>query len=274
MSSPTGNRLLVILAVALLAGAGAWWWTSRPAPVAPEPSPPEPAPVAVAPPAPEVPPVANPLPPAPPESGPLPPLADSDGPVAAVLSGVFGEEAVMQWLVPDSVVRRFVAAVDNLPRPIVSDRFRPLKGPEEPPVVTRRPPKEPGGEETILLGDGNYHRYDPYMKILRATDPATIAAAYQRLYPLFQQTYEDLGYPGQYFNDRLVGVIDHLLETPTLPRPVLLVQPSVLYEFADPAIESLSAGQKLLLRMGPSHATVVKAKLKALRSLIAAPAVK
>ena len=114
----------------------------------------------------------------------------------------------------------------------------------------------------------------PRLHVLDNVDPATIAAVYQRLYPLFQQTYEDLGYPGQYFNDRLVGVIDHLLETPTLPRPVLLVQPSVLYEFADPAIESLSAGQKLLLRMGPSHATVVKAKLKALRSLIAAPAVK
>ena len=37
----------------------------------------------------------------------------------------------------------------------------------------------------------------------------------------------------------------------TCTGPVKLVQPSVVHKFADPKLESLSAGQKLLIRMGP-----------------------
>ncbi len=37
---------------------------------------------------------------------------------------------------------------------------------------------------------------------------------------MLQQTYEELGYPGEYFNDRLVAVIDHLLQTPQPQEPL------------------------------------------------------
>jgi len=43
--------------------------------------------------------------------------------------------------------------------------------------------------------------------------------AYFKLYSLFQQSYEDLGYPGQYFNDRLVEVIDDMLRAPEVQAP-------------------------------------------------------
>ena len=95
-----------------------------------------------------------------------------------------------------------------------------------------------------------------------------LVALYQRWYPLLQQSYEDLGYPGRYFNDRLVTVIDHLLETPNVKGPIELTQPNVLFEFADPQIEALSSGQKLLLRMGPDNAKRVQAKLKELRRAV------
>ena len=49
---------------------------------------------------------------------------------------------------------------------------------------------------------------------------ARAVALYARLYPLFQQAYEELGYPGRYFNDRLVEVIDDLLATPEPTGPV------------------------------------------------------
>ena len=48
------------------------------------------------------------------------------------------------------------------------------------------------------------------------------------------------------------------------------MRPNVYYEFADPALESQSAGRKLLLRMGPGNAARVKAKLTEIRSRIAA----
>ena len=39
----------------------------------------------------------------------------------------------------------------------------------------------------------------------------------------------------------------------------------MLYVYADPELESLSAGQKILVRMGPANAAVVKDKLRQIR---------
>jgi hypothetical protein len=105
--------------------------------------------------------------------------------------------------------------------------------------------------------------------LVQAADAKQVTAVYLHYYPLFQQAYEDLGYPDDYFNDRMVDVIDHLLATPTPTGPIKLTQPKVFYEYADPVLEALSAGQKLLLRMGPANATQIKAKLKELRAEIA-----
>ena len=52
--------------------------------------------------------------------------------------------------------------------------------------------------------------------------------------------------------------------------PIELTRPNVLYTFADPTLEALPAGQKLLIRMGPDNAAVIKAKLRELRSIVTA----
>jgi len=111
-------------------------------------------------------------------------------------------------------------------------------------------------------------------------DTERAVALYRRLYPLLQRAYEDLGYPGKYFNDRLVAVIDLLLETPEpsgalkveLPEirgPLKPTRPWVLYRFSDPALEGLSSGQKILLRMGRENEKRLKAKLVEFRRQIA-----
>ena len=64
--------------------------------------------------------------------------------------------------------------------------------------------------------------------------------------------------------------IDHLLATPDLAGPIQLARPSVMYVYADPALEALSSGQKTLLRMGPQNAAVIKAKLIELKTAVAA----
>lgn len=55
--------------------------------------------------------------------------------------------------------------------------------------------------------------------------------------------------------------IGRLLETPDLPQPIKLVRPSVMYKFANPRVERLSAAQKQLIRMGPKNIKVIKEKL-------------
>jgi len=70
----------------------------------------------------------------------------------------------------------------------------------------------------------------------------------------------------------LIPIIDHLLATPDISEPIQLVQPKVLYQFADPELEKCSWGQKTLIRMGPANAAAVKTKLREIRASIAVKA--
>jgi hypothetical protein len=204
--------------------------------------------------------IRNPVP-IPADTKPLPPLQDSDPDVRESLVGVFGGRSISQFLVPENLVRHIVVTVDNLPRKKVATELRPVK-PTPGATVTATQ-----GDITTL-GSANFERYAPLIKVVRSTDTAVLTNVYFKLYPLFQQSYEDLGYPGQYFNDRLVEVIDDMLRAPDVQGPIELTQPKVFYEYADPKLESLSAGQKLLLRMGPANEAIMKAKLRELRKAI------
>jgi len=42
-----------------------------------------------------------------------------------------------------------------------------------------------------------------------------------------------------------------------------------MYLYADPKLESLSAGQKTLIRMGPANEALIKDRLRALRAILA-----
>jgi len=207
------------------------------------------------------PPIANPIPGAA-GAAALPALNDSDQVVQDSLAGVLGRVPVEQFLVPQNIVRHIVVTVDNLPRRKVAVELRPVKPtPGQTAISTQ-------GEITTLSA-GNFERYAPLVRVVQGADVRALAVVYQRLYPLFQQAYEDLGYPGKYFNDRLVEVIDHLLEAPEIAAPIQLVQPKVMFEYADASLESRSAGQKLLIRMGPANARIIKAKLREFRAEVA-----
>ena len=199
--------------------------------------------------------------PAAPES--LPALDDSDSMMRESVAGLIGRKAFADAVIPRQLVRRLVATVDNLPRQTAPRRMMPLQ-----PV--------PGGfviseGASPAIAPANFARYAPYVRVLESVDAHALVQTYVRAYPLFQRAYEELGFPGKYFNDRLMEAIDDMLATPEIDAPLTLVQPKVLYEFADPDLETRSAGQKILLRMGPENAARVKAKLlEVRRELIAA----
>jgi hypothetical protein len=189
----------------------------------------------------------------------LPPSVDeSDQAVADALTALVGRGPLEQFGTLSGFVRRLVATIDNLPRSKAPQRMSPVR-PTQGPFVTT------GGKDAVYLSAENYRRYEPALRFMESVDTGKMVALYVRLYPLFQQAYQDLGYPDKYFNDRLVEVIDHLLATPEVAGPVKLAKPWVMYEFADPALEARSAGQKTLIRMGPANAARVKAKLREIR---------
>jgi hypothetical protein len=49
------------------------------------------------------------------------------------------------------------------------------------------------------------------------------------------------------------------------------LRPWVRYELADPALESMSAGRKMLMRLGPDQQRRMQAKLSDIREQVAKP---
>ena len=197
------------------------------------------------------------------EPDPLPSLAESDEPLRNDLAQTAAPTAIERFLVPDALIRKTVVAVDNLDSDPVSRRFRPVASVEGSVPVVR-------SGDSIRLDTANYERYESWVDAFTAASPEQLVAVYTRYYPLFQDAYEDLGYPDGYFNDRLVQIIDHLLATPEVQGPIALKQPKVFFEFADPKLERLSWGQKALIRMGPEQARAVKTQLRATRDTLLA----
>jgi hypothetical protein len=248
------NKAIPILAVILLVGSGAaWYWWAR---IAPTPAPLD---QVGSPAAPETPP---PLPvTAAAGAATLPVLADSDTPFNAALLTLPGAQGLDRLLRPENMIRHLVATIDNLPRHKMAVELRPLEGTGGSLLVA-------GGDQQANLDEHNGARYAPVMTILENLDMHAVHDLYRHYYPLFQRAYEDLGYPQKSFNDRLVAVIDHLLETPHPARPLALARPKVFWEFADPGLEARSAGQKLILRVGPENQAVIERKLRELRALL------
>ena len=249
-----------VAAGVLVVGVGiAYYFYGRSALPPPQPTPAPPPPAASS-----EPPIEHPVPsPATTQSTPLPALNDSDSAVKEGLSSLIGAHA-MQYLVPQDIVRHIVVTVDNLPRQKAPAAKRPT-------VAVPGAFLVQGDELHATLDPKNFERYDPMVNVVRQLDMQRVSNTYFHFYPLFQSAYQSLGYPNGYFNDRLVQVIDSLLATPQPSGPIELTRPNVLYTFADPSLEALPAGQKLLLRMGPDNAAVVKGKLKELRALVTAP---
>jgi hypothetical protein len=264
--------VLLVMAGAIVAGLTLWRMGLMPhaqAPLAFAPTPVLPAPTAA--PA-RDPPVEYPLR----ASSPAAPLTGQA--LRRALAGLLGGDAALSFLQLDDFPQRLVATVDNLARPHAPSQVWPIDPTPGRFMVDER------GEAPVIAAD-NAGRYTPLVLLAEAVDPRRAVDLYTRLYPLLQTAYEELGFPGRYFNDRLMAVIDLLLATPETEVPLQLrltevkgpiasLRPWVRYEFADPALESLSSGQKILLRVGPVNERRLKEKLAQIRSELASRTVK
>jgi hypothetical protein len=237
----TEIKWLIALLLAAAAAAAAWffWDRSEPPPIAPA-AVEQQAPVAEP---------AEPLHPVEPlsispgegELVALPPLEESDSYFALALIDIFGPE-LETLLAEEALIDKTVATVDNLTRGRIAEKIRPVGRLSGNFIVSAASDNGP-----FYLSPENYDRYRPLVTMVTGADHDELIATYRRFF------------------------IDHLLATPEPEEPIRLVQPHVLYKFADPELEALSSGQKLLIRMGPDHAARIRDFLTELRTHIAQP---
>jgi hypothetical protein len=262
-----GLLIALILAVVAIAAVVAWKMRTPPAEPAPvaAPSAPAEAPASVPAQAPSYPPPA--------------PVAASEAITAegvqGALESLFGRPALALFRL-DDFAHRLTATVDNLAREHASPALWPMA-----PAPGRFLVQGSGAAPTI--SPENARRYEPYIGLIERVDLRQVVGVYRRMYPLLQPAYEALGFPGHQFHDRLVNVIDHLVAAPEPAGPLEVrlpnfspasapARPWVLYEFTDPSLDALSAGQKLMVRMGVANERRLKARLRELRALLVEPA--
>lgn len=287
MSSKRGPRILGAIVVIALAALAWWWWGQRQAPLVGTEQPPASAPAAPG--TSEA--AGAPGPAAPGEAGepataatepeiehPVPAPEDAapmaSGDIAGALADWLGRQQADAFLQTDEFARRFVATVDNLGRSYAPASLWPVN------PTSGRFTVQAQDHGTVIAAD-NASRYTPLVSLAEAIDVPRAVTLYVRMYPLLQRAYEELGFPKAYFNDRLIQVIDLLLASPEPEAPIAVrlvevkgpepsLRPWVRYEFADPALESLAAGQKIMVRVGAAHERRLKARLRALRAELVA----
>lgn len=273
--------LIAALAALIVGGYVGWQYTqpaAAPAEAMPASAPAQPIaappPLAQAPAAPPA--IEHPMEPAAGDNVALPALGDSDALVGEGLGSLLSRKDLLRFLQVDGFVRRVVATVDNLPRSHApASRWPVMPTPQR--FLT-----QPGSDGRQTIAPENSQRYQPLVQMIEAVDTAQAVALYRRLYPLFQQAYQELGFPDRYFNDRLVQVLDHLIATPLPPQPLAValvevkgtvpsLRPWVRYEYADPALEAMSAGRKMLMRTGPDNQARLQARLLEIRQQMVKP---
>lgn len=252
----SGTVAVIVIAAVIAIGAAVvlwWWYTSRgagsdgegaaEAPAAVEPAAPEPAAES-----------EQPATSTEPEPEPPPDLAGSDSLVREIVGALSRHAEWAAWLVPEELAMNFVRAVgavayDEPPQ----DNLEPVR-PEDGFSVVRR-------GQRFYPAETSYRRYDLAVEVLDSIDVAGAAGAYERLEPLFERAHDELGYPGE-FGDTLELAVTKLLATPIPDGPPELRLRVISFEYVDPALESLSPAQKLLLRLGPENGERVRAKVR------------
>jgi hypothetical protein len=269
MTRPTS--LVLILGLLLAAFAGWWMWKSAQdanteAPAVPSAAAPASAPASA---------------PAAASSGPAYPiLADADkapltqDQIAGALDALLGRKSAATFVLPDEFPRRVVATTDNLGR-------------AHAPAILWPTPPMPGRftTETVdgvpVISPDNASRYTPFVLFVETLNVKQVVDFYVRMYPLLQEAYSQLGFPRQNFNDRVIAVIDSLLAAPEPEGPIRLhlmevkgpiasERPWVRYEFEDPALQALPAGQKIMVRIGAVNERRLKRRLTEFRDEIVA----
>ncbi len=194
----------------------------------------------------------------------LPALSESDVFVREALGTLSRHPGLASFLLTDELVRKIVAAVDNIAEGQNPARHFPYLAPEEKFDVVQRSPQ-------VFLDPRSYHRYDVLASAFASMDAEGLAAVYRDAKPLMDEAYAELGYQDQQFGDALQTAITILLQTPVVEERISLRADSVNYTFVDSRLAALSPAQKQLLRTGPENTKKVQSKLRELADALDLP---
>ena len=195
----------------------------------------------------------------------LPPLDASDAFVRTLVQALSESPAIMAWLPTNGHIRNFTVVVAN-----IADGVTPAKH-----LSVLRPParfrivNSAGGSYTDPRG---YERYTSIADAVASVDPNGAARLYATLKPRIEEAHRELGSADVSFDTTLERAIVALLKTPILEKPIALKPKGIGYAYVDERLESLTAAQKQLLRMGPRNVGTIRRGLRRIALALGIPA--
>jgi hypothetical protein len=196
----------------------------------------------------------------------IPALDQSDDFVRQMMKNLSPHGKLGEWLKIKNIIRVFVAAVDNIangksPRPQLG-----FLSPGQAFQVTEK-------GDRIYLDPKGYERFDIITDAIVSFSSSRTVQVYQKLKPLFQEAYRELGYPQKDFHATFIQAMKRILDTPIVEREVLLREEGkgLNYVFIDDGLENMSEVQKHLLRMGPKNTQKIQQKVREIALALGVP---
>lgn len=188
----------------------------------------------------------------------LPSLTESTDEIIARLEAA---EQPVEPIESEQLIRDAVVFVDNIRNGVVVSDAAIVEGPKGRFRVLEQ-------EDKIYIDPRSYDRYNPVVDWFVSLDVDVLTDMLDRYQPLVQEALAEIGYPDTAPDRVLLDAIDMLMATPSVGTVIELNDYSVMYRYADPALEALPDAQKQMLRLGPDNMRRVKLKLDALRTAL------
>jgi len=196
-----------------------------------------------------------------PEPEPVQPLPTMAMSSAAVIDELQQHEQNTALLKGEQLIRDTVVFVDNIRQGLIIRDKSVVEGPKSAFRVLEQNGK-------LYIDPRSYDRYNIIVDWFVSLDTAVLVSLFNRYEPLSQEALAEIGYPDEAPQTVLVDAINVLLATPSVGTVIELNDDSVMYRYADPALEELPAAQKQMLRIGPDNIRRVKLKLEALKQAL------
>lgn len=215
---------------------------------------------------------------------PLPLLDASDEWLKLKLPEITWRKELLKLIIDEDMIRRFVVFTDNFAQGVIAYEHSPFILPSakftpqvdsasfiEVPKTLKQSSSTtplPMKQNVWQWNENSSRRFSLYVDLLRSMDSDNLVQWYGDIKPLIDEAYNELGYEDD-FTNTLQDAITRVLDMELPKSSMALIQPSVMYKFADPELETLPASDKLLLRLGKDNLLVMKSVLLELHEKLA-----
>ena len=178
-----------------------------------------------------------------------------------IIDTINGGKALKQFVAGNYVVERTVAIIDALRRGEVPYKLLPVGKP-----ASTFPISDDGLR--VTMDPAGFARYDAFANWVNSLDVDAIIAAFNDYESLATAALANMGVNDFDIRGAALAATTQILATPSLPDGAELMRNEANWVYMDSELESLTALQKQVLRMGPENAELVQQKARELRGAL------